>query len=171
MMGTIAVSQSFTRTHAKYLASKVVADLYQCARLYGRPGAASIPDYEAELVELLVGGYVSKYEFGFKQDGKRVVSWQYAVSASGDMLGVSTDDGAGGVYARAKVAGADYFNFLSYSQKWFDLASPDRDRIAATLPFSRTGGTLPADGNGYWIEDKTYSSTGTSVARRTFRPS
>lgn len=169
-MSTIAASQSFTRTHAKYLASKVVADLYQCARLYGRPGTDSIPDYEAELVELLVGGYVDRYEFGFKKGGKRVVSWQYAVTAGGDLVGGGTDDSAGGVYARAKVAGADYFNFLSYSQKWSDLASSDRDRIEGTLPFSRSTGTLPVDGNGYWVQDRTYSSSGTSVARRTFRP-
>ena len=170
-MSTVAASQSFTRTHAKYLASKVVADLYQCARLYGRPSADSIPDYEAELIELLVGGYVDEYEFGFKQSGKRVVSWQYSVTAGGDLVGGGTDDSAGGVYARAKVAGADYFNFLSYSQKWFDLASSDRDRIKGTLPFSRSTGALPADGNGYWVQDRTYSSSGTSVARRTFRPS
>lgn len=170
-MSTIAASQSFTRTHAKYLASKVVADLYQCVRLYGRPSTDSIPDYEDELVELLVGEYVDEYEFGFKQDGKRVVSWQYSVTAGGDLAGGGTDDGAGGVYARAKVAGAAYFNFLSYSQKWFDLASSDRDQIKATLPFSRSAGTLPTDGNGYWVQDKTYSSSGTSVARRTFRPS
>ncbi|MEX2375379.1 MAG: hypothetical protein WD942_07300 [Dehalococcoidia bacterium] len=170
-MGTIAGSQSFTRTHAKYLASKVIADLYQCARLYGRPSTDDIPDYEAELVELLAGGYVNEYEFGFKQDGKRVVSWQYRVTAGGDLIGGGTDDGAGGVYARAQVAGAGYFNFLSYSQKWFDLASSDRDRFNEELPISRAAGQLPADGDGYWFQDRTYTSSGTAVARRTFRPS
>ena len=60
-MSTLAASQSFTRTHAKYLASKVVADLYQCARLYGRPSANSIPDYESELVELLAGAYAQVF--------------------------------------------------------------------------------------------------------------
>ncbi len=170
-MNTIAASQSFTRTHAKHLASKVVADLYQCARLYGRPGTDSIPDYETELVELLVSGFVDEYEFGFEVEGKRVVSWQYSVTAGGDLVGGGTDDGAGGVYARAKVAGTEFFNFLSYSQKWLDLASSDRDRIKEGLPVSRSTGTLPADGNGYWVQDKTYSSSGTSVARRTFRPS
>jgi hypothetical protein len=169
-MSTYAATQSFTRTDAKYLASKVVTDLYQCARLYGRPSTDSIPDYEAELVELLVGGYVDAYEFGFEQDGKRVVSWQYSVNSAGVLVGGGTDDSAGGVYARAKVAGAVYFNFLSYSQNWFDLASAARDRIEDTLPFSRSTGTLPADGNGYWVQDKTYSSSGTSVSRRTFRP-
>jgi hypothetical protein len=59
---------------------------------------------------------------------------------------------------------------MSYSQKWFDLASSERSRIDGTLPFTRSPGTLPADGNGYWVQDKTYSSCGTSVARKTFRP-
>ncbi|MCZ7538028.1 MAG: hypothetical protein M5T61_20275 [Acidimicrobiia bacterium] len=50
------------------------------------------------------------------------------------------------------MADADYFNFLSYSQKWFGLGSSERDRMEATLPFSRSTGTLPADGNGYWVQ-------------------
>lgn len=105
------------------------------------------------------------------QDGKRVVSWQYSVTAGGDLVGGGTGDSAGGVYARAKVAGAAYFNFLSYSQKWFELASSERDRIELGLPVSRSAATLPVDGNGYWVQDKTYSSSGTSVERRRYRPS
>lgn len=169
-MSTFATTQTFTRTHAKYLASKVVADLYQCARLYGRPSTDIVADYESELVEMLVGGYVDEYEFGFKKDGNRVVSWQYAVNSAGDLLGGGTGDTAGGVYARAKVATATYFNFMSYSQKWFDLTPTQRDAVKASIPVSRSAGTLPADGNGYWTADKTYSNGGTSVARRTFRP-
>ena len=169
-MSTFSATQTFTRTHAKYLASKVVADLYQCARIYSRPGTDAIADYEAELLELLVDGYVSEYEFGFKKNGKRIVSWQYAVNAAGDLVGGGADDSAGGVYARAKVADAAYFNFLSYSQKWFDLTQVKKNAVKDRLPFCRSTGTLPSDGNGYWISDRIYTNGGTSVSRRTFRP-
>ena len=168
-MTTFAATQTFTRTHAKYLASKVVADLYQCARLYGRPSTDTVADYEAELVEMLVGGYVAEYEFGFKSNDQRVVSWQYTVNSAGDLVG-GGDDSAGGVYARAKVADATYFNFMSYSQKWFGLTQAQRDAVKATVPISRSTGALPADGNGYWASDRTYTNGGTSVSRRTFRP-
>jgi len=170
-VSTLATTQTFTRTHARYLASKVVSDMYQCARLYGGPACDSVADYEVELVEMLVGGYVYEYEFGFKNDGKRVVSWQYAVNAAGDLVGGGTDDSAGSVYARAKIAGATYFNFMSYSQKWLDLSQGERDAARAAVPISRSTGTLPTDGSGYWAHDKTYTNGGTSVSRRTFRPS
>ena len=169
-MSTITATQTFTRTHAKYLASKVVTDLYQCARLYGKPPTDDIADYEAELVELLVGGYVAEYEFGFKKNGKRVVTWQYRVNASGDLVGGGVDDRAGGVYARARAADATYFNFLSYSQKWWNLTPGERKAIKDRLPIRRSSGALPADGNGHWVSDRTYSNGGVAVPRRTFRP-
>ena len=169
-MSTITATQTFTRTHAKHLASKVVADLYQCARLYGKPRTDEVADYETELVELLVGGYVAEYEFGFKKNGKRVVTWQYRVNAYGDLVGGGADDRAGGVYARAKVADATHFNFLSYSQKWRNLTPEARKALKDRLPIRRSPGALPADGNGYWVSDRTYSSGGVAVSRRTFRP-
>ena len=169
-MSTYSATQTFTRTHAKHLASKVVTDLYQCARLYGSPPADEIANYEGELVELLVGGYVSEYEFGFKKNEKRVVSWRYAVNIVGDLVGGGTDDSAGGVYARAKVADATYFNFLTYSQKWVSLTQAEKDAVKDKLPVHRSPGILPSDGNGYWISDRTYANGGTSVSRRAFRP-
>lgn len=171
MTTSYSATQSFTRTHAKYLASKVVTDLYQCSRLYGSPPTTEVTDYEAELVELLVGGYVAEYEFGFKKNGNRVVSWQYTVNSAGDLVGGGTDDSAGGIYARAEVAGASHYNSLTYSTKWQILLQTEKDKVKANVPISRITGNLPADGSGYWTADRKYSNGGTAVARRTFRPS
>lgn len=168
-MSTYSLSETFTRTEARYLASKVVADLYQCSRLYGSPAATSIPNYEIELVERLVKGYISHYEFGFKRNGNRVVSWQYEVK-DGDLVGGS-DDRSGGIYARADTTGASYYNITSSSTKWWLLTAAEQAAFEATLPFSRPGASLPDDGYGYWTaEDKTYTRGGVAVARRTFRP-
>lgn len=161
-------SESFTRTHAKYLASKVVTDLYQCSRLYGAPVKADIEGYEQELIEMLAGGYVSAYEFGFKKGESRLVSWQYRVTMLGTLVG--GDDRAGGIYTKADVSGASYYNFMTYSSAWSNLSPAQKDLVSQRHPVSRTTGTLPADGNGYWTEDRTYSNGGVSVGRRTFRP-
>jgi hypothetical protein len=162
-------SQTFTRSEARYLASKVVADLHQCARLYGKPSTGSIADYETELVERLVRGYLARYEFGFKRDGKRIVSWQYEVKG-GDLVGGGTDDRPGGVYARADVVGATYYNHTNSTSKWSQLSQDEKDAFEATLPFSRHAASLPSDGSGYWTSDRTYTRGGVEVARRTFRP-
>lgn len=163
-------TETFSRTHAKYLASKVVGDLYQCSRLYGSPPVHEVSDYEQELVEMLLGGYVKSYEFGFKKDEKRTVSWSYEVDAAGDLVG-GRDDRAGGLYTRANVESASYYNFMTYSSAWMNLSEEAKTRVRAVLPFIRSPGSLPRDGAGYWVSDRGYSNGGVSVTRRTFRPS
>jgi hypothetical protein len=162
-------AETFTRTHARHIASKVITDLYQCSQVYRSPDADRIPDYESELVEMLLGGFVDEYEFGFKKDGKRVVCWQYRVNAYGELVG-GNDDHAGGVYGRANTTGASYYNFMTYSDEWSELSDSARSQVEARLPFIRGDGSLPGDGAGYWVTDRTYSNGGVSVNRRTFRP-
>jgi hypothetical protein len=165
---SITVTQTFTRTHAKHLASKVVSDLYQCNRYYDRPSEAEIADYEEELVVMLAGGFVSAYEFGFERDGRRVVSWQYRVSSSGDLIGGS-DDRSGGIYARADISGCSCFNFMSYNPSWFCLTPSEQDAVLGQHRVERTTGDPPIDGYGYWRTDRTYGSGGVELQRRTFR--
>jgi hypothetical protein len=167
MTQTSTTTTTFTRTEAKYLASKVIADLYQCSKRYDSPDVSRIPDYEAELVEMLVHGYVDTYEFGFKKGGARVMSWHYTVGADGGLHG---DSNSGGLYAKADTAGATYFNFMAYSAKWFQLPEGDRAKFKATLPVDRTPGSAPVDGDGYWEVDHDYTAGGVSVERKSFRP-
>ncbi|WP_375406800.1 hypothetical protein [uncultured Amnibacterium sp.] len=169
MTGSYSVSQTFTLTHAKHLASKVVSDLYQCCKFYGEPSESQIEKYQEELIVMLAGGYVKEYEFGFKKSGNRILSWQYRVSPSGDLVG-GADNRSGGIYARADVSGATHFNFMSYSQAWFDLNAAGKGAVNAKHPIERSVGELPNDGNGYWATDRTYGSGGIAIERKTFRP-
>ena len=50
-------TRAFTVTHARHMAAKVATDLKRMQRLYGKPGDASIADYEAEITEFLKEGY------------------------------------------------------------------------------------------------------------------
>jgi hypothetical protein len=161
-------STTFTITHARYLSSKVAADLHLCAQYYGKPTEDKIREYAEELAQLLKDGYVSEYEFGYKRDGKRIVCWRYKVAADGT---ITTDDRPGKVVSTAAVDGALFYNFLTHSSTWWALASDERDEIDTALPVQRTPGALPDDGDGYWISDKSYSSGGTGLGRQTFRPS
>ena len=167
MTSTFTTSATFTRTHAKHLAAKVIADLYQCSVFYDRPAADDIGEYETELIEMLANEYVDTYEFGFKSNGKRLLSWHYAVGPDGGLHG---DADAGGIYPKATVAGADYFNFITYSDTWWALSETKRANFKAGLPIQRTPGSSPDDGDGYWQVDHAYSAGGVRVARKTFRP-
>lgn len=161
-------TETFTLAHAKELSAKVVADLYQCSLLYDRPAAVGIASYRDELTVLLSRGFVEAYEFGFTENGRRLLTWQYSVTTSGALAGGSS--ASGGLYSKGSVARAGYFNFLTFSRKWFDLTADEQTKIEQMLPFVRTPGVLPVDGNGYWTTERTYAAGGVIVQRRNYRP-
>ena len=167
MSFSFTTTSTFTRTHAKHLAAKVVADLYQCHLLYDRPSAKNIAEYEAELIEMLAFEYVERYEFGFEEKNLRVLTFRYKVGPDGGLQG---DAKAGGLYARAKVTGALYYNHMTPSAKWWKLTEAERTWFEGSLSFRRVEGSLPGDGEGYWQADHGYSAGGVRVTRETFRP-
>src|SRR5438132_1715499 len=93
MTTTFSTTSSFTRTHARYLASKIGADLRQMQLFYGQPSDDKIDDYMEEVVELLVGGYLDSVEYGFHRAWDWVIALRYIVR-NGDLV---TDDRSGRV--------------------------------------------------------------------------
>lgn len=165
-MSTTTTS-TFTRTNARYLASKIAADLRQLRSFYREPTEQQIDNLYEELVEMLAGGYVATYEAGFrKSNGQRVVSARYTVRSSG----ISTDDRAGGIYARADISGASWFTYMTYSNAWWELNDSARHAINDSVPIDRSPADEPTDGNGYWESGRNYASGGTSTSRSGFRP-
>ncbi len=53
-------TSSFTITHARYLSSKVAADMHLCALYYGKPSEDKIRDYAEEVAQYLNEGYLSE---------------------------------------------------------------------------------------------------------------
>lgn len=164
---TTSATESFTLTHARELASRVMADMGLCSRYYGKPTADQFDSYREELVQLLKNGYLESYEFGFKKNDERVVSFRYRVNTCGDLEGGSP----GGIYSRADIAGAAYFNFVTYSSRFLNMDSHSKERFEKGLPVQRTAGSAPVDGKGYWIQDdRAYAAGGHQLTRGTFRP-
>lgn len=119
-----------------------------------------------ELEELLTGGYVDRYQFGFKRDGRAVWSLRYVVGPDGSLTGTGT---AGGVPVGQNVAGSTFFNFLTFSDSWSWLSPAERKAIEQELPFIRADGTLPSEGGGYWTRDRTYAAGGVALERSVFQ--
>ena len=132
---------------------------------YGRPGESEISDYQHELSELLARGYVSSVQYGFKRDGKKIVVLEYEHRPSG-----LRDDNSGRVFPRANISGAEWFSFLTTSEKWDALDKSAQAEFRRGLRVTRVEGREPRDGDGYWAADKSYSSEGAGAQRRTFRP-
>lgn len=159
-------SESFTRTHAHYLASKVAADLHQMQRFYGSPSSSEIDGYLQELTTLLADGYLDYVEYGFRRDGRWVLYLRYTATS----LTLGTDDRSGRVHPGVDTSGASWHSYLTHSSAWWALTDSQRQRVEDVLPFRRTSGDPPGVGAGYWIDDKTYSRNGVALGRRTFRP-
>ena len=112
-------------------------------------------------------GYLEEYEFGFKKNGKRLVTWRYKVDALGRL---TTDDRPGKVVPYVDIQDATFFNFLTQNSAFFKLTSEAQGRFKAALPVERTGGCPPSDGAGYWVTDRNYYSGGCGLNRQTFQP-
>lgn len=164
---TRTVSESWTLTNAKYLASKVTTDMWRCRQNYGLPTEAEINDYGTELALRLRDGFVSQYEFGFKIENERLLSWRYTV-ANGDLT--ATDDRPGKIPSGVDISRAHFFNYLTHSEKWSNLPEDEREKWEAFYPFRRRPSAGPQDGCGSWQRDLQYSSTGVLLTRETFRP-
>ena len=120
MTFSVTTSSTFSIIHARYLSSKVAADMHLCAQYYGKPTEARIREYAEELAQYLNAGYLQEYEFGYKKDGKRIVCWRYKVDANGHL---TTDDRAGKIVPYVDVTGAVFFNFLTQNSRFFHLSA------------------------------------------------
>jgi len=164
---TYTKTATFTITHARHLSSKVAADMHLCAQYYGMPSEESIRKYAEELAQYVNEGYVEEYEFGYKKNNQRVVSWRYRVDANGVL---TADDRSGKVVAYVDVTGATFFNFLTQNSRYYQLTQAERARFKADLPVQRSEGEPPSDGSGYWTSDRNYYSGGCGLSRQTFQP-
>jgi hypothetical protein len=167
MTSSYTNTDTFTLTNAKKLAAKVTSDMHQCRQFYERPSEDEILQFQQELIVLLAGKYVSKYEFGFKtNDDKRIVSWLYEVTTAGDIEGGPS----GGLHAHANISKGKWFNFLTTNVNWSKLSEKDQTAVNAQHKVTRTTGEPPADGSGQWASDRTYVSGGVAITRKEFRP-
>lgn len=160
-------TQTFTATHAKYLASKVVADLKRIQRLYGSPSDATISCYESELIEYLKKGYLTEVTYGYQKDGKWIEP--SLIYTSRDLDGMASgDDDPGKIKPNADISGASFTSYLVYNAAFYDLSETEQENFRRTLPFRRAGAPAPGI-NGYLSSDRSYSSGGKTLDRSTVK--
>jgi hypothetical protein len=164
---TVTGTTTFTLTHAKYMAAKVATDLKRVQRFYGDPSDARIANYEAEVTELLKGGYLGTLTLGFKRNEQWIVpTLRYKAS---DLAGsAANDDDPGRVPTGANISGATFYSYLTYSTFWNALSEPEKDAFKRRLPFQRTGADQPGL-DGYLVDDLTYTSGGRAIKRSSLR--
>lgn len=167
MSYTTTATATFNRSHARYVATKVAADLRRMQHLYRWPTDKIIDDLIEEITEMLALDYLKTVEIGYERDGKRVLSLKYESRRDGTLSG---DDNAGGLPRGIDVSGCDRINYMTYTEKFNNLTSAEQVAVKQTLPYVRKGAPEPQDGSGYWTQDRTYSAAGGGTVRRVFKP-
>ena len=164
---TVSETSSFTITHARNMAAKVATDLMRMQRLYGKPTGGEIGQYEAEIASFLKGGYLKTVIYGYKREGKWI---EPTLRYTAQELAGSTanDDDPGRVRPGANIVGANFATYMTYSSSWYKLTEAEREAFRKTLPFTRNGAPEPAV-NGYFSDDRVYSSGGRALNRASVR--
>jgi hypothetical protein len=162
-----STSETFTVTHARYLASKVATDLQRFQRFYGKPSNEWIAAYEGELIHLLKHDLLDNVVYGFQ----RATRWtaavvKYTVGPKGVLV---TDDDPGKLTPGLDVAGAEFTSYLCHKPRWLSMSNEERARIEQELPFRRIGKDQPGLESGYWLDDRRYSAGGVALGRSTVK--
>lgn len=166
MSYTITETRTFTITHARYVASKIAADLELVHAYHRRPSLQDITEYAEEAALLLAARYLKSVEYGFRRDGLTIFALKYIGRSDGTLVG---DDASGRVYAEVKETDT-FYSYLEYSDSFGKLSEVERERFKATLPVKRSGATPPqASPHGSWEQNRTYSTNGEGVVRTVFR--
>lgn len=163
---TLNETVTFTITHARHMAAKVATDLLRFQRFYGRPSNGEIDNYEAELVELLKGGYVDTVTYGLKRNGNWIIAVKYRATSGGDLV---ADDAPGKIRPGFDDSGAVFTSYLTYSSAWSHLTEDAKEKVRRRLPIRRSSGVEPGVEDGYWAEDLTYSAGGRALRRSIVR--
>lgn len=164
---TSTETNSFTVTHAKYIASKVATDLKRIQRFYGSPSDRSIDCYEGELAGLLKHDLVDNVVYGFQRNSLWTpASLRYRAIPGGTLV---TDDDPGRIRPGVDISNARFTSFLIYSSAWFNLTSAERASIEKNLPIQRSTGSEPGLESGAWADDLHYTAGGRGLGRSTIR--
>lgn len=161
-------TRSWTITQARYVTSKIAADLDLMRAHYGFPPSAAVTAFAEEAAMLLARRYLNTVEYGAKVNGIVVFALRYQARTDGTL---STDDRPGRVPAGLNLSEASFYSWLTFSNVWANLGDAEKAIFESELPLQRAAGAEPAKGYGYWDNQRSYSSNGEGVTRSTFRSS
>ena len=164
MTQSYTTTETWSRTHARKVGGKVVADLRQMQQAYGSPTDNRLEQYLQELVVLLAEGVLKEVTYGFKRDGSWIVALRYTADMSGNL---TVDDRSGSIPRGVDTSGASWGSYLIKDSKWSTLSESNQKAIERDLPFQREGAEEPKVAAVTRCGDRTYSSAGNGVRRST----
>jgi hypothetical protein len=163
---TYTATETFTVTHARYIAAKVAADLSRFRRFYNAPNEQLIKHFEAEIIEFLKEDYLDNVTYGFKRNGadRWVEALRYHAITGGVLIG---DDDPGKIKPGIDISNTHFSSYLVKNNRWNSLTQLQKEAFDLRLPFSRVGAAEPQLEVGAWSLGHTYSASGRGIGRST----
>ena len=161
MTHSYTASSTFTITDARYVASKMGADLRGLYARYNKPAADAIDNYIEEAALCLKAGYLKAVDFGFKRDGVWVLRLRYTAVAGGQL----SDSSPGRLPAASDVLGSSFYSYLSWNDSFHNLSMSEQQAFEDTLPVVRTSADETALGSGRHGNSAEYSRHGAGLSR------
>jgi hypothetical protein len=165
MTTSITRTSTFTITDARYVASKLGADLRNLNARYGEPRLSDIANYVEETAQYLKAGYLERVDFGFKDGDRWILRLRYTAVAGGQLR----DEAPGGLPSASAVAGYPFYSYLSQNSAFFALTSTEQEDFKAALPVPRKGAPEPSANGGIHGHSSQYSRNGAGLTRDVYR--
>jgi hypothetical protein len=163
MTATYTTSATFTIVDARYVASKLGADLRNLNARYGRPALSNIDEYVEETAQFLKAGFLETVDFGFKAGDSWILRLRYAAAAGGQLRDV-----APGRLPAVNVDGRPFHSYLRHSSAYRAATPEERTAFRQLLPFERSSGDEPLLGHGTSTSSSQYSRNGAGLSRDIF---
>lgn len=167
---SISTTATFSITSARYLTSKVAADLRSLHNIYGQPTLLEVAQFAEEAALLLNAGCLDRVDYGFKAPARYgaelqwVLRLRYRVAPGTGRL----DALPGGVPVMALPAGAVWASYLVKNAHYDSLPQSDRAALDQSLPFTRTGAPESGTAAGTSTAGRDYLRHGTALSRDDF---
>ena len=164
MTTSMTRSSTFTYTDAKYVASKLGADLLNLNARYGKPTREAIDAYVEETAQYLRHGYLTSVDFGFKDGDEWVLRLRYEAVAGGQLR----DEAPGKLPSAGELAGYPFYSYLISNQAFGSMTHAQQGEFTATLPIQRTGAAEPAANGGSTSGFSQYARNGNGLGRNVY---
>lgn len=167
MTATGTITETFTRTDARFLASRIASELEQVHIFYpGLLSAEAVAKHIQEVVELLSHRYMDCADYGFKRNDEWIFRLRYKVRWDGWVV---RNDESGGIPATINTVGAVFDSYMQYTEAFNMLTSDERLAFKkANLPWVRVGAAETPLAAGPSSTSKTFGRNGVSIDRNLF---
>ncbi|MEV6273331.1 hypothetical protein AB0L64_39610 [Kribbella sp. NPDC051936] len=164
MTTSMTRTSTFTITDARYVSSKLGADLRNLNIRYGQPALSTIDDFVEETAQYLKAGYLESVDFGFKDGDRWILRLRYVAAAGGQLR----DEAPGRLPSATQVRGYTFHSYLKRNGAFNALGSAAQVAFTDGLPIQRSAGLEPSAFGGQHGNQAQYARNGAGLDRTVY---